>query len=205
MESNSNPELTNADITSNEQLFNEEENIEQDKVTLLGNFIRDNSIDGKISNAEDFLDEPLLLEVEEALSLIEELKARDEFSDICVNKGKEKIYLYSKNYITNNYANMVISVEEKDHFKMIADIVRQESKVYPRPTDARLFNKAPFKLTKEEFYEIYKQLKNKDEYKDIKEARASNNALYLYSDKFMKKALADSLTEWIEVEAEQNP
>lgn len=177
----------------------------QDKIALMGIFIRDKSYDGNLTNAEDFLDKPLSLEVDEVLQMIDELTARDEFSDICVSKGKEKIYLYSENHITKNYAKMLISVEEKDLLKMIADIVREESKIYPRPTDARLFSKTPFKLSKEEFYEVYKQLRKKEEYSDIQETRASNNALYLYSDKYMKKAHADSLTEWIEVEAEQNP
>lgn len=211
-EANSNIELTEEEITSEcaviEDYIIEDEIIDeepQDKVTLLAIFIRDKSYEGSLTNAEDFLDEPLSLEVDEILPLIDELKAREEFIDIRVTKGKERIYLYSENYITTNYANMMISVEEKDFFKMIASTVRDESRIYPRPTDARLFTKAPFKLTKEEFYEVYKQLRTKVEYKDIQETRASNNALYLYSDKYMKKALATSLTEWIEVESEQNP
>ncbi|MGD9567737.1 MAG: hypothetical protein AB7V48_05365 [Sedimentibacter sp.] len=32
-----------------------------------------------------------------------------------------------------------------------------------------------------------------EEYNDIQEVKASNNAMYLYSDKFMKKALAASI------------
>lgn len=176
-----------------------------DKVALVGCFVRDKSYDGLLTNAEDLLDEPLFLEVDEVLLLIDELKEREEFSDICVYMGKEKIYLFSENHITKNYAKMMISVEEKDLLKLIAETVREESRIYPRPTDARLFSKAPFKLSKEEFYDVYEQLKKKQEYNDINETRASNNALYLYSDKFMKKALASSLAEWIEVEAEQNP
>lgn len=207
-ESNLNLELNEEEEITSEHGSNIESIVEeeaQDKVTLMGTFVRDRSYEGQLTNAEDFLDQPLGFEVDEVLTLIDELKTREEFADICVSKGKEKIYLYSENYITKNYANMMISVEEKDFFKMIAQTVREESRIYPRPTDARLFTKAPFKLSKEEFYEVYKELKKKDEYKDIQETRASNNALYLYSDKYIKKTLAASLTEWIEVEAEQNP
>lgn len=206
-ESNKNDELTDEEIIKSEYNPGEEGGLEevQDKVALLGCFIRDKSYEGILISAEDLLDEPLSLEVDEVLDMIDELKTREEFSDICVSKGKEKIYLFSENHITKNYAKMMISVEERDLFKMIADTVREESKIYPRPTDVRLFSKAPFKLSKEEFYEVYEQLKKKEEYNDIQEARASNNAMYLYSDRFMKKAHAASLTEWIEVEAEQNP
>ena len=185
----------------------EEENLEEipDKFDLMVLFIRDRSYEAQLTNAEDFLDEPLLLEVDEVLPMIDEIKEREEFSDICVIKGKEKIYLFSETHITKNYAKMMISVDEKDLFKVISETVRQESKIYPRPTDIRLFNKAPFRLSKEEFYEIYEQLRKREEYKDIQEVRASNRAMYLYSDRFMKKAHAASIAEWIEVEADDNP
>ncbi len=178
---------------------------DEDKVALIGNFIRDKSSEGELTNAEDLLEEPISLEVDEVLTMIEELNKRDDFLDIVVHKGKEKVYLYSINFITKNYANMMIVVEEKDFFKMIADTVRQESKIYPRPTNVKLFSKAPFKLSKDDFLEIYNQLKKKEEYKDIQEVKASNNAIYLYSEDFMKRAHAASIAEWIEVEAEQNP
>jgi hypothetical protein len=159
----------------------------------------------KLTKAEEFIEEPFSLEVDEVLAYIDELKERDEFSDISMKKGAENIYLFSEKYITMNYAKMMILVEEKDLFKLIAETVRDESRIYPRPTSIRLFSKAPFKLSRDEFLQVLEQMNKKEEYSDIKESRASNKALYLYSEKYMKKALADSLTEWIEVEAEQNP
>ena len=204
-ESDSNQEFT---VNEEVELISDNQDVieeEQDTVNLMGIFIRDKSYEGHLTNAEDFLDEPFSLDVDEVLLKIDELKIREEFSDISIRRGKEKIYLYSRDYITDKYADMVILVEEKDLFKTIAKTVREESKIYPRPTDVRLFNKAPFKISKEEFYEIYEQLRKNEEYKDIQETRASNNALYLYSDIFMKKAHAASLAEWIEVESQQNP
>jgi len=182
-----------------------EAEVEADKITLMGWFIRDNSYESKLTNAEDFLDEPFSLEVEEILPMLDELKGREEFGDICLTKGAESIYLFSENHITKNYAKMMIMVEEKDLFRLVAETVREESKIYPRPTDTRLFLRRPFNLGKDEFLQIFEELKKKEEYSDIVESRASNKALYLYSTKYMKKAHADSLTEWIEVEAEQNP
>ncbi len=201
-----NEDLIKEEITSDAFGEEVEEVIEEpDKVTLMGEFIRDRSYEGILTNAEDFIDEPLLLEVEEVLQMIDELKTREEFSDICISKGVEKIYLFSENYITKNYAKMMISVAERDLLNLIAETVREESKIYPRPTDVRLFSKAPFNLSKDEFKELYLQLVKKEEYSDIQETRASNNAPYLYSERFMKKAHAASLAEWIEVGAEQNP
>lgn len=201
-----NEDLIKEELTSYAFGDEVEEVIEEpDKVTLIGEFIRDRSYEGILTNAEDFIDEPLSLEVEEVLQMIDELKMREEFSDICISKGAERIYLFSENYITKNYAKMMISVAERDLLNLIAETVREESKIYPRPTDVRLFSKAPFNLSKDEFKELYLQLVKKEEYSDIQETRASNNAPYLYSEKFMKKAHAASLAEWIEVGAEQNP
>src|SRR5690606_12952056 len=98
-----------------------EEPEELDKVALIGLHIRESSMYGRLNNAEDFLDEPFSLEVEEALSLLEELKSRDDFSDIIFHKGKETLYMYSDKYMSNNYAKLLILVEEKDMFRMIAE------------------------------------------------------------------------------------
>jgi len=178
---------------------------EVDKIAHMALIIRDNSYEGRLTNAEDFLEEPLSMEVEEILSMIEELKERVEFKDICVSKSEETIFLFSENHITKNYAKMMIMVEEKDLLKLVAETVREESKIYPRPTDSRLFKCSPFNLTKDLFEQVLEQIKKDDRYKDIQETRASNNALYLYSDIYMKEAHAASLTEWIEVESELNP
>lgn len=205
MDSNDEPRLEETLVE--EQLDGEIHQVERetDKIALMGWFVRDRSYDSKLTNAEQFLDEPFSLEVDEILPSLDELKSREEFSDICIKKGKESIYLFSEERMTQNYAKMLIMVEEKNLFKLVAETVRDESRTYPRPTDSRLFLNTPFNLKKDEFLQVFDELKRKEEYSDIKESRASNNALYLYSDKFIKKAHADKLTEWIEVEAEQNP
>lgn len=195
-----------------EQIEAEQENIEieaeeteKDKITLIGEFIREKSSECKLSNAEDLLEEPFSLEVDEVLTVIDELKEREEFKDIYSIKGEKVIYLFSDKYISNNYAKMMILVEEKDLLKLVAETVRFDSKAYPRPTDSKLFSYNPFKLSEEEFNEALNQLKTKPQYSDIKETRASNNALYLYSDTFLSKPHADSLAEWIAVGQDQNP
>ncbi|NYB75128.1 hypothetical protein HZF24_13345 [Sedimentibacter hydroxybenzoicus DSM 7310] len=199
-------------ITGDSENGNEAEPISLDEaeevkdiVALIGNFVRDKSSEGQLVNGEELLEEPLSVEVEDIIPTIEELRLREDFSDIIMYKGKEKIYLYSEKFITPNYANIMITAEEKDFFKMIVDTVRQESRIYPRPTSVNLFRKAPFNMSKDEFFKVYNQLKRKEEYEDIKEVKASNDAIYLYSDEFMKKAHARSIAEWIEVESEQNP
>lgn len=204
------PEENNTEINEESKeddikIQEEIEEVEKDKVELIGEYIREKSFECKTVNAEEFLEEPFLLEVDELLSSIDELKERQEFKDIYTIKGNEVIYLFSDKHITHNYAKNMVMVEERDLLKLVAETVRNESKSYPRPTDSKLFFKSPFKLKREEFNNVLELLKGEEEYTDIKETKASNNALYLYSDKYMTKMHANSLAEWIEVESNQNP
>ncbi len=176
-----------------------------DKSAAVASFIREQSANHQTTNAEVFLEAPFSLEVEELLALLDELKLEGAYKDIYSIKGEKTIYLFSNQYITHNYANMMVMVEERDLIKLVAETVRYESKTYPRPTDVRLFYRNPFKLSVDIFKAVLKQLKETVDYDDIKETKASNNAVYLYSDKFMDRSHATSLAEWVEVEADQNP
>lgn len=179
--------------------------VEADKIESMGWFIRDKSFEGKVCNAEDFLEEPFLLDIDEVLNNIKELKTREDFKDIYTIKGESAIYLFSEKYVTHNYANMLVMVEERDLLKLIAESVRNESKTYPRPTTIKLFTLRPFNLSKEDIEHVLEELKKREEYGDIKETKTSNGVLYLYSDKYMTKAHAASLAEWVEVERYENP
>lgn len=106
-ESDSNQEFT---VNEEVELISDNQDVieeEQDTVNLMGIFIRDKSYEGHLTNAEDFLDEPFSLDVDEVLLKIDELKIREEFSDISIRRGKEKIYLYSRDYITSKYMKEV--------------------------------------------------------------------------------------------------
>lgn len=192
-------------LTEIEDLEEIEEIEEKDTIDLMADLVRDNSIEVRLTNAEEFLEEPINLEAEEIIPSINELREREENEDICTIKGTKSIYLYSEEHISHNYANSLARVEEKDLLKLVAETVREESKLYPRPTPSRTFTLKPFNITKEELKEILSQLKTKEEYEDIKEVRASNGALYLYSERHMTKIYANSLAEWDEVERHENP
>lgn len=182
-----------------------EDEEEKDILTLVYEYIRDKSQRLQLSNAEDLLEEPFELEAEETIELINELKEREEFNDVRIVKRDSAIFLYSVDFISNNYAKFMIMVEEKDLFKLIANTVREESKTYPRPTGIKLFTHEPFKLTRDDLIELLKQMEDMDEYKDIKQVKTSNAKLYLYSEEFMTRQHANSLAEWIEVDKKNNP
>ncbi len=103
------------------------------------------------------------------------------------------------------YAKLMAQIEENDVKGLIAKTVREDSKVYPRPTDIKVFNKSPFYLKDDVLFNVLEQMKEDEEYKDIKEVKASNGALYLFSDEYMEKDHAIGLTEWVEVIRKETP
>jgi len=182
-----------------------ENNVETDKLQLLAELIRRNSAEVKLTETQDLLEEPLSLDMEEVKAKVEELQKDEDYADIKIIRSGNKPYFFSNKFMTKNYAVLLAHILEKDLLSMIAETVREEAKIYPRPTDIRLFSRGPFFLSHEEVNETLKQIKNRIDFADIKEVKASNGALYLYSEKFMNNTYAKSLAELVEVIQPENP
>ncbi len=172
---------------------------------LIGEAIRLNTINIKLTKAEDLTMEPISLKADEVTNKLEELTKIEGYEDIKLLKGKKTLYCYSEKHMTGSYAKLLVGVEDGDLFALIADTIRNDSKIYPRTTDIKLFTKSPYNFKEKELMDILGQLMKSEGYEDIKESRASNNALYLYSELHLSKAYADSLTEWIEVTSLECP
>jgi hypothetical protein len=114
-------------------------------------------------------------------------------------------YLYSERFITANYAQMLARVEAGDPLATIAETVRDESRIYPRPTDVRLFTQAPFRLKPAQIEEYVAALLREEGYQDIQKIEASTGAVYLHSTEHLSAALARSMVHWEEVERYENP
>ena len=56
-----------------------------------------------------------------------------EVTDIVILYGKTGIYLYSKSLMSHSFARALFNTAEGDDLATFADVVRTESRVYPRP------------------------------------------------------------------------
>ncbi|MBO8126356.1 MAG: hypothetical protein H0Z38_03865 [Firmicutes bacterium] len=131
-------------------------------------------------------------ELKKRLLEVEEIKS--------LTGGSGTVYLYSEAQMVERYARTVMAREENDPKQLVADTVREESKLYPRPTAIKIFTLPPFRIPPEILETIVEELvADEDEYADIQLSVASNDARYLYSTRYMQKQHADSLTEWYEV------
>jgi hypothetical protein len=133
------------------------------------------------------------------------LEQAPDAKDLRMLTGASETWYFSDLSMTGTWATYLMRLEEKDTLRLIADTVREESRTYPRPTDLRFFNDPPFSLSDRELREALGMMELRPEFADIKRSRASNGALYLYSSLHLVEALAESLTEWIEVGQRENP
>lgn len=171
----------------------------QENLKFTVRYIRENSSLGNFIKYDDFFAEPINLIEEDKKMFFEKLFSSEEYKDIAELKGKSERYFYSTIEMNENYAKLKYNLEEKNLYNMVADRIRNDSKRYPKTTNSNVFLNDPYYLKKDELQELYKQLKNMDEYKDIKESIASNGTICMYSDKFISQSYADALTEYQEV------
>lgn len=177
----------------------------QEDIEFVVRYIREQSSLGKFITYADFSKDPINFCEEELKVILEKFESDETYDEITELRGKELRYFYSKKEMTESFAELKFRIEEKDLLKMIAQTVRNNAKRFPKTTSISVFLKTPYNLKKEEMSDILNQFKNNEEYSDIKESRASNGVLCLYSEDYLTKDYADALTEWAEVTREENP
>ncbi|HEY9053463.1 MAG TPA: hypothetical protein VIO60_01450, partial [Rectinemataceae bacterium] len=131
-------------------------------------------------------------------------RAQDQ-GDIRLVRRKSEIWYFSSLSMSDTYALHLARAADSDKVLLIAETVRDESRIYPRPTDPRCFSDPPFGLVPDEIDEALSQIRQRPETADISFCTASNGAVYLYSKEFLEERLAESLAEWIEVGQKENP
>jgi hypothetical protein len=131
--------------------------------------------------------------------------AGGDFPDLARIAGASTVYYYSTASMTESYATGLARVEEKDPLNLVAQTVRDESRIYPRPTAIKVFYEAPWHLGHSEMASALLKLGREAGVEDIQSCAASNGAVYLYSTKYLTPAHASGLTEYYEVERWNNP
>lgn len=167
--------------------------------------IRNTSKEGHLV-PKDTLHEVLSLEEEQIEALLEAIRKKTELIDLKVisdDEGTE--FFYSATEMTDRYADILMSVNNKNYVKLIADTVRYESKTYPRPTRLSLFTLKPYNIKESVLLGLLSSLNSNSEYADLKYTEASNGVKFIYSEKHMTARHANTLAEWEEVLQKENP
>lgn len=119
--------------------------------------------------------------------------------------GGEETYFFSDLGMTPTYAAFLFRLEEKDLVGLIVETVREDSRLYPRPTPLDFFRGPPFGLGTGQLEDVLGRIREREDCRDIRESRASNGARYLYSTLHLSPEHAEGLTEWNEVGQAENP
>jgi hypothetical protein len=88
---------------------------------------------------------------------------------------------------------------------LIAEIVRENSALYPRPIPMDTFKNSPFELTQEEILACLQKISGQEDYQDIARTTTSAGTVFLYSSRHLDQGYASMLAEWLDVGQFNNP
>jgi hypothetical protein len=126
-------------------------------------------------------------------------------SDIAVLQGTKARYLYSTDFMTDSFAHWTYLALEDDKVATFVDIVREESRTYPRPMVYRALLNDPFRMTEDQVLDCWKTVRESEKFPDIASCDASNGDVYFYSSDYLSGAQAKALAEYYSVERWMNP
>jgi hypothetical protein len=146
----------------------------------------------------DAADEPVNFEaiLESAVQVNSDLRR--------ISAGNGIAYYYSILSLSEAYAKILVSREEGP-LSLIAQVVRENSEIYPRPVPLDFFNGSPFDLTQEEIVECLEKMRQQGEYEDIARTTTSVGTVFLYSRRHLEPDYAFALAEWLDVGQVNNP
>lgn len=174
--------------------------------------IRDRSETGQLLRAEEILIELEgrgIAETEDLdrktcleTLLKQVLKENPDLREICGRNGIA--YYHSVESLSETYGRILVWKSENPLW-MIAEVVRRNSRLYPRPVSLDSFQKPPFGLTGEEILECVDTMAYHKEYQDIAQTITSAGTHFLYSTDYLEPDHALTLAEWLDVGQVNNP
>ena len=181
-------------------------------VHAVASMIRQSSEAGQLISESEILhhvmDQHLLaLQVEDPEKEVGSIlrKAVEENQDLHELANREgSIHYYSSLLMTESYAR-ILHQKQINHLQLIAEIIRQDSAVYPRPVPLDMFTQPPFELTLQEVLNDLERMAAEEEYADIGQTMTSASRVFLYSTLHLEPGYASMLAEWLDVGQFDNP
>jgi hypothetical protein len=114
------------------------------------------------------------------------------------------LYYYSTLSLSEAYAGLLVGKQEGP-LQLIAQTVRENSTVYPRPVPLDLFGQPPFDLTEQEILAALEEMGQQEQYNDIVRTMTSIGTIFLFSNRHLDPDHASTLAEWLDVGQANNP
>ena len=113
-------------------------------------------------------------------------------------------HYYSSHFMTGAYARILLQ-KKGDQLRLIAETVRENCALYPRPVPLDIFTQPPFDLARQEVLEDLERMAAEEEYRDILPTTTSASRVFLYSTLHLELEYASMLAEWLDVGQFNNP
>jgi hypothetical protein len=137
----------------------------------------------------------------------DEIRKDPRYDDIkTVTAGTSEIFFYSTRHLSDYYALQLARVAAKDSCVLIAETVRDESRIYPRPTCIMFFLEKLFGVNEADLESVVRNTLERPEFSDIKAMiHPVTGAVYLYSNKYLDRERAFMMMDYEEVIRPANP
>jgi hypothetical protein len=174
--------------------------------------IRQSSEEGQLISESEILrrvaDQQLLPSTaadpaEEAGNILKKVMEESEDLNELAAQDGSRCY-YSSQFMTEAYA-MILLRKQGDPLRLIAEVVRENSELYPRPVPMEIFTQPPFDLTRQEVLNNLERMAAEEEYRDIVPTTTSASRMFLYSTLHLESQHASMLAEWFDVGQFNNP
>lgn len=135
------------------------------------------------------------MERDEVRTLMEEARTRPEYADVYVYEGAKDLYYYIYPTLAHNYVRGVAMAQENDLPRIIAEVVRYESKIYPRATDITTFTRFPYHYTVIQVRRMLERMALQSEYADLERYTSGKKNEYIFSTRYLSRRYATFLVE----------
>lgn len=126
----------------------------------------------------------------------------EDLHELAAQDGSRRYY--SSQFMTQAYATILLQ-RQGDHLRFIAEVVRQNSAIYPRPVPLDIFTQPPFELNQQEVLSHLERMAAEEEYRDILPITTSASRVFLFSTLHLEPEHAAMLAEWLDVGQHNNP
>lgn len=175
---------------------------------LLAEKVRaDSRDDVKLTSAADLLSLAPEMEQDGIVAVLDGLRNDERYADIkAVTSPNGTVYYHSDRHMSGYYAVVLGRVAAKDPAATVAAMVRDESRIYPRPTCIAFFTEPMFGIPARDLKAVFDELVRRPEYGDIKlMVHPDTGAVYAYSSQYLSGDTAFKKMHWVEVVKPANP
>ncbi len=181
-----------------------EETARNERAAKVAAHIRTESRAERLVDPSVFTEEPFSFSEDELAEVWETFASDEQYVDIVrtADEVSGVEYLHAEYILSVAYAKLLLRKQANDPKRLIAELVRENSDLWPRPVSVEFFSETElFEMTPADVTNVVAAMMADPAYADIKGVTTSNGVLYLYSDRFMVEPVALRKAEWVEVDS----